>query len=117
METKTENAFRIRTSALSDTATIALSGRFTFNAHREFKATYDRLIADSGIGRIVVNLAEVDYLDSSALGMLLLLRDHVQTTNKSLALSNPSSIVARTFDLAGFYTMFTIHEGGDCLPC
>lgn len=100
---------RIYASTMSDTGTIALSGHFTFNAHREFKATYDRLLADARVGNIVVNLADVSYLDSSALGMLLLLRDHVQAANKSLALSQPSTIAARTFEIAGFYTMFRIH--------
>jgi anti-anti-sigma factor len=108
MDTMSYSPLRIYASKLSDTATIALSGHFTFNAHREFKATYDKLLADSGIGNIVVNLADVSYLDSSALGMLLLLRDHVQAANKSLALSKPSTITARTFEIAGFYTMFKI---------
>jgi anti-anti-sigma factor len=99
---------RIYASQISNTATIALSGHFTFSAHREFKATYDKLLGDSSVGNIVVNLADVDYLDSSALGMLLLLRDHVQETKKSLALSKPSTIAARTFEIAGFYTMFDI---------
>lgn len=108
MNNATDNTLRLFVSLASNTATISLSGHFTFNAHREFKAAYDRLLADSKVGNIVVNLAEVNYLDSSALGMLLLLRDHTQNANKSLVLSSPSSIAERTFDIAGFYSMFAI---------
>lgn len=102
------DTLQIKVTTISNTATIFLSGHFSFGAHREFKAAYQSRLNDSKIGNIVVDLAEVEYLDSSALGMLLVLRDHVQAANKSLSLARPSSIAARTFDIASFDTMFTI---------
>lgn len=109
MVTMPHSELRILVSAECNTAIIRLSGRFTFGAHREFKAVYRQQLADAKIGNIVIDFAEVNYLDSSALGMLLLLRDHVQDGSKSLSLSRPSPIVERTFELAGFRNMFTIN--------
>ena len=102
------NRLNISVSAKSNTATIALSGHFAFDAHRDFKAAYINQLNNSKIGNIVVDLSAVEYLDSSALGMLLVLRDHVQAASKSLTLSKPSAIAVRTFDIAGFHRMFTI---------
>lgn len=102
------NELRINVASIADTATIYLSGHFAFKAHRDFKAAYERQLADFGIGRLIVNLAEVEYLDSSALGMLLVLRDHALAANKPLVLSSPSPIAVRTFDIAGFPKLFNI---------
>lgn len=108
MELFDSNKLHIDVRSLSNTATIYLSGHFSFDAHRAFKAAYKNQLEDAKIGNIVINLSGVKYLDSSALGMLLLLRDHVLAASKSLTLSSPSSIAARTFDMAGFHKMFTI---------
>lgn len=55
-------------------AIIGLQGRFDFNAHREFRDVVDQAMKDPA-HEIHVDLGSVDYLDSSALGMLLMLRD------------------------------------------
>jgi anti-anti-sigma factor len=105
----TTQKLHINVTAINNTATIFLSGTFSFDAHREFKAAYSNLLNNSKIGNIVVNLAAVEYLDSSALGMLLVMRDHVQAANKSLTLSSPSPIAVRTFEIASFDKVFTIN--------
>lgn len=54
--------------------TIRISERFDFSVHREFRQAYKDRAA--GAVRYVVDLNGTDYMDSSALGMLLLLREH-----------------------------------------
>ena len=64
------------TSALSadqQELKITVEGRFDFNALRDFRKTYE---SQSKVPRYVVDLAKAEYLDSSALGMLLALRDY-----------------------------------------
>ncbi|MEI7843064.1 MAG: STAS domain-containing protein [Gallionellaceae bacterium] len=104
------NPFHINVSIAGDTATIYLVGRFSFKSHIEFKSVYKNQLANSRINRIVVDLADVVYIDSSALGMLLMLRDQAQTSNKSLTLSRPSSIAANSFNVANFSKLFNISE-------
>ncbi len=109
MNTKTNTKLHIHLTRVGDTATIHLNGQFVFDAHREFKSAYTNQLADPAITRVAINLAEVKYLDSSALGMLLVLRDRVLDVGKSLVLSQPSTIAARTFEIAGFKELFLIH--------
>ncbi|NQD58450.1 STAS domain-containing protein, partial [Pseudomonas sp. CM25] len=54
--------------------TIKIKGRFDFGKHQEFRKAYERI---SKPDSVVVDLSDATYIDSSALGMLLMLRDHV----------------------------------------
>jgi anti-anti-sigma factor len=87
---------------------LRLSGRFDFNAHREFRAAYEAIVADSSVRALNVDLAGVDYLDSSALGMLLMLRDKTGAANKALTLSNVRGAVKQVLDIANFGKLFKI---------
>ena len=91
------------------TATMQMNGRFDFNAHRDFKEAYMSLMQNHTVSVIDINLAEVDYMDSSALGMLLMLRDRAQAVNKNVTLSKPSKTVTQILDIANFSKLFTIN--------
>ena len=56
-------------------ARITLHGRFDFHAHRDLKSSYDPVLGAADVNAIEVDLGQVVYLDSSALGMLLLLKE------------------------------------------
>lgn len=87
---------------------IKLSGRFDFNTHREFRAAYEPLVNDSAVRSVAVDFAGVDYLDSSALGMLLMLRDKLGGANKEVALSGVRGNVKQVLDIANFGKLFQI---------
>lgn len=88
--------------------TIAMSGRFDFNAHREFRNASDDALKGGGSGEIMVDMDKVEYLDSSALGMLLLLREKSNTSNRKLSLLNCKGIVQQVLEVANFNKLFTI---------
>ena len=83
-------------------ATLRLSGRFDFNTHREFRSAYEPLIGDVAVRSVVVDFAGVDYLDSSALGMLLMLRDKMGGANKDVLLIGVLGNVKQVLDIANF---------------
>jgi anti-anti-sigma factor len=53
--------------------TISVQGRFDFSSLQFFRTAYENVTPKPE--RYIINLKESDYLDSSALGMLLGLRD------------------------------------------
>lgn len=89
-------------------AVIALDGRFDFSTHADFSGCYGGAIASAQVQEIEVDLAGVDYLDSSALGMLLLLSERAKIANKSVALSHPNALVAQVLERVSFGRIFTI---------
>lgn len=89
-------------------ATIKLTGRFDFNTHREFRAAYEPLVADATVRSVTVDFAGVDYLDSSALGMLLMLRDKMGGVSKEVGLTGVRGNVKQVLDIANFGKLFQI---------
>lgn len=96
-------------SAVADNrATLSLNGRFDFHSHRDFRAAYESLLEQAGVREIEINFRDVDYLDSSALGMLLLLREKAESTGKNVALSGCHGTVKQVLDIANFGKLFTV---------
>lgn len=89
-------------------AILKLTGRFDFNTHREFRGAYEPLVADAVVRSVTVDFSGVDYLDSSALGMLLMLRDKLGGANKEVALVGVRGNVKQVLDIANFGKLFHI---------
>lgn len=98
----------ISVSVSGNIAAINMTGRFDFNVQRDFKSAYDPHLGNAAINAIEVNLAGVDYLDSSALGMLLMLRERATASGKSLKLCRPTAGVAQILEIANFSKLFKI---------
>lgn len=89
-------------------AVIKLTGRFDFNAHREFRSAYEPLVGDAAVKAVSVDFSAVDYLDSSALGMLLMVRDKLGGAGKEVALTGVRGSVKQVLDIANFGKLFKI---------
>lgn len=89
-------------------ACVKLTGRFDFNAHRDFRGAYEPLMENTEVRSMMIDLGGVDYLDSSALGMLLMLRDKAGTAKKAVSLVNPRAGVKQVLDIANFGKLFQI---------
>ena len=87
---------------------IAMAGRFDFNSHRQFRQAYEDALQAPEVREIEIDLGNVDYLDSSALGMLLLLREKCSNVNKTLALSSCRGVVLQVLEVANFNKLFLI---------
>ena len=89
-----------------DKVTIAVAGKFDFQLYDEFRASYAET-AGQGVD-YVVDLTDTEYLDSSALGMLLLLREHAGGEASSIEITQASPEVRKILDVANFGKLFKI---------
>ena len=94
-------------SAEDKTLTVNISGRFDFGLHQEFRTAYEQLSGPKP-SAYVINLNNATYLDSSALGMLLLLRDHAGGDNARITLKNANADVTKILAISNFDKLFTI---------
>ena len=83
----------------SGAARIAMPNRIDFSMYRGFMKSYTPLLNNSAIREIEIELSAVDYLDSFALDMLMLLKERATAANKSLALLSPSLPASKTLDI------------------
>ncbi|WPC06602.1 STAS domain-containing protein [Pseudomonas sp. MBLB4123] len=86
--------------------TIVIQGRFDFGAHQEFRDAYERTSVSPE--RYVIDLKGTTYLDSSALGMLLLLRDHAGGEHAQIRLLNCNPDVRKILAISNFGQLFQI---------
>src|SRR5262245_15293453 len=96
----------ISLSTAEDRARLVLRGRFDFSCHREFRRKCDAALAAPGAREIVLDFGEVDYLDSSALGMLLNLREQCSAAARRVSLENCRGLVAEVLGIANFGKLF-----------
>ncbi|UTV98661.1 STAS domain-containing protein [Marinomonas rhizomae] len=87
--------------------TILVKGRFDYSCHKAFK---DAFSSGENVKKYEVNLTDATYLDSSALGMLLLLRDHAGTEKAEIHLVHVNSAIIDILKIANFHRLFDITE-------
>ncbi|MBD8123479.1 STAS domain-containing protein [Pseudomonas lutea] len=92
-------------SADGQQLTITISGRFDFSTHQDFRGAYEK---EAKGQRIVVDLSGTSYLDSSALGMLLLLRDHAGGERADVELVGCNADVIKILTISNFAKLFKI---------
>lgn len=89
-----------------DELTIKIAGRFDFDTHLNMREATN-LVGES-IKKVVVDLSMTDYLDSSALGMLLVLRDKVSNDQDAIIIQGARPEVKKILQIANFDKLFKI---------
>lgn len=84
--------------------TIRISGVFDFKNHREFREAYEQDV--EAVSSFVIDMREAEYIDSSALGMLLILRKFAAARTASVCITNCSEQVRPTLEVANFHKLF-----------
>ncbi|HEX8963526.1 MAG TPA: STAS domain-containing protein [Rhodocyclaceae bacterium] len=89
-----------------DAAVIRLVGSFDCKTHRQFLDATRPLIANAEVKELLLDLAQVDRLDSSALGLMLVTRDEARKTGKTISLKGARGVTKRALDMAQFELLF-----------
>lgn len=88
---------------------VSLVGSFTHHDHNAFKAIFDAISQDS-VKDIEIDFADTDFIDSSGLGILLLVRGESRKCQKHLVLLHPNGQVKKMFEVSRYYDLFEIQE-------
>jgi len=86
--------------------TIHVQGRFDFSSLQSFRNAYEK--AESKVPAYIVDLKESDYLDSSALGMLLALRDYAGGDEASIRIVNCNPDVKKILVITKLDELFAV---------
>lgn len=89
-------------------ATLRMAGRFDLDTHREFNKAHVPLLSSGKIDTLTLDLFGVDYIDSSALGMLLRLNGAAEKNNVSITIRNCQPMVLQVLKMANFHRMFKL---------
>lgn len=86
--------------------TIRVRGSFNFGAQRQFRDAYEG--ASGETRHIVVDVEGVEHVDSSALGMLVLLKKKADETQTPVSIMNCNDHLRRLFQIAHLDSVFRI---------
>ncbi|MDH5471899.1 MAG: STAS domain-containing protein [Gammaproteobacteria bacterium] len=84
---------------------IKVSGNFDFSIHPQFRNSYQDLDKSYSV---IVDLKNTNYMDSAALGMLLLLDD--EFSNHRIKIVNCNDFIKQVFQIAHFEKKFDIEQ-------
>jgi anti-anti-sigma factor len=93
-------------SADGKVLTIQIRGKFDFNLVQSFRQAYADI--GSGTEKVVVDLRETDYMDSSALGMLLNMKKTLSETIDTIQISNCRPQLKKILQISRFDKKFDI---------
>jgi len=86
--------------------TIKVQGRFDFSSLQLFRNAYEKITPKPS--SFIVDLKDSDYLDSSALGMLLALRDHGGGDNAKIKIANCNPEVKKILVITKLNELFDV---------
>jgi len=84
---------------------IVIKGRFDFNDHTEFRESYQNYASGAVY---TLDMHDAEYMDSSALGMLLLLREHAGGDNSKIEVVGCKPEIKKILAIANFQKLFDI---------
>ena len=87
------------------TITIKLPGEFDFRAHREFRNTHKD--PDSST-HYILDFSLTEHIDSSALGMLLLMREELGNDDAKVKIVNCRPNIKKLLEMASFHQLFDV---------
>ncbi len=85
---------------------IKVDGRFDFSSHMEFGQAYAEV--DPARAHYCIDLSQTEYIDSAALGMLLLLREKAGGSEAHITINGCQGGVRQTLEVSRFHQLFDI---------
>ena len=82
--------------------------RFDFSYHKQFTEQYQAALARDGISQISLDFTRVNYLDSSALGMMVLFQKKAKSKNINVRIHGAQESAKEILQIAHFDRLFDI---------
>ena len=102
------NDFKFHAGDASGHTVIPMTGRFTFSDYAAFRKAIDTALAAKP-NRVTLDMAGLEFIDSAALGMLLLAKDEAEKINAVVDIKNAGGQVIRVLEVARFKQLFAFH--------
>lgn len=91
---------------MSEIAIIRLPSRFDYSFHRQFGELYVPLLEDASCKEVILDFSQVEYLDSSALGMMVLLQKKSSGNNIKVKVKGARGATSEILKMANMQKIF-----------
>lgn len=97
----------ITDNSSENTSAMVFKGKLTFADYKHFQDLFQRL-EQSAPSHVNVHLGDLEFIDSSGIGMLLLLKEKCDQKNVALIVHKPQGQVKKMFEVAQLDKVFSI---------
>ncbi|MFH0772134.1 MAG: STAS domain-containing protein [Candidatus Omnitrophota bacterium] len=99
----------VKDRRVNEITVLTVDGEINFNSSPDFRKAFLR-IPDSNLKKVVVNLAGVDYVDSSGLATLVEAYQKIKGAGGELILANLSDKVKSLFEITKLEKLFRVFQ-------
>lgn len=103
---------QIERSLVRGVVVVRIDGRFEFGTRNEYKRLIGQIVQE-GYRRLVLDLEGVSFLDSSAIGLLLLTDQNFKLKKGIFSLVRPTGYVRQVIELANLPRVIPVYESLD----
>jgi anti-anti-sigma factor len=100
-KTASTSRFGLVSRSDEDSLELVLAGELDMAATFKLELELDRLLSGREVRRLVLDVADVRFIDSAGLGALLSIRERTRQLGIEMTLVNVSDPVRRVLDLSG----------------
>lgn len=94
----------LKTRLHNKTLYVLLSGELDEHSASEIRRSLDTLIdTEKGFNQLVMDLSELEFMDSTGIGVLIGRYKKLKQYNKPIFITNPSTQAEKIFKLSGLY--------------
>lgn len=94
---------QIRNRIYNNTLYVVLSGELDEYSATEVRLTLDELFEKEGFNQVIVDLSELEFMDSTGVGVMLGRYKKLKGKNVPIFICNPSSHAEKIFKMTGLY--------------
>ena len=98
-----ELIMRIDKKVVNKTLYIGLSGELDEHSSIYTRQTLDKLIEDAEVKRVVIDMSELSFMDSTGVGVLIGRFKRFKSRDIPIYIANPSKQADKIFKMTGIY--------------
>jgi HptB-dependent secretion and biofilm anti anti-sigma factor len=91
---------------MSESESIRLPNRFDYSFHKQFGETYAPMLEKPDVKEVVLEFGQVEYLDSSALGMMVLMQKKMHSKKIKVKIKGAHGATDEILKMANMNKLF-----------
>jgi len=96
---------KLKSKVYNGTLYIVLSGELDEYSAGYIREEMDKAFSKDGFGQIVIDLSELDFMDSTGIGVLIGRYNLMKKKNIPIYICNPSKHAEKIFKMTGLYEL------------
>ena len=94
---------QIKNRIYNNTLYVVLSGELDEFSAQSVRENLDEMFDQEGFNQVIIDLSELEFMDSTGIGVLLGRYKKLKSKNKPIFICNPSSHAEKIFKMTGLY--------------